>query len=177
MRAVFGRMMVLGLASMAAACVPKPAPEPEPVPTPQPVTRPSPTPPPAPVRDWADRALTPGDWTYVADAAGARAAFGGQAESAPFVMRCDRAGRRILLLRQGAASGGTMSVQTSYGVRTLPLQGDRSGYAAASLAATDPLLDQIAFSRGRFSIDVPGQAQLMLPAWPETARVVEDCRA
>ena len=47
---------------------------------------------------------------------------------------------------------------------------------AASAGARDPRLDQIAFSRGRFLVDVAGQSRLVLPAWPEVARVIEDCR-
>jgi hypothetical protein len=44
------------------------------------------------------------------------------------------------------------------------------------LAATDPLLDAIAFSRGRFAVEAPGLPTLILPTWPEPARVVEECR-
>ena len=46
----------------------------------------------------------------------------------------------------------------------------------AELAASDPLLDAIAFSRGRFAVDVPGTAPVYVPAYPEITRVVEDCR-
>ena len=42
--------------------------------------------------------------------------------------------------------------------------------------AYDPLLDAIAFSRGRFTVESESGAMLVLPAWPEPARVVEDCR-
>ena len=38
------------------------------------------------------------------------------------------------------------------------------------------LLDAMAFSRGRFAIDVNGLPSLYLPAWPEVGRVIEDCR-
>jgi hypothetical protein len=56
-----------------------------------------------------------------------------------------------------------------------PLAGP-SQQLAVSLVTRDPLLDAIAFSRGRFMVEVPGTATLYLPAWPEVARVVEDCR-
>jgi hypothetical protein len=46
----------------------------------------------------------------------------------------------------------------------------------ASLQSRDSLLDRMAFSRGRFIIVVPGAERLAIPAWPEFARVVEDCR-
>ena len=44
------------------------------------------------------------------------------------------------------------------------------------LPPADPLLDQIAFSRGRFLVQAEGGPSLILPAWPEPARVIEDCR-
>jgi len=45
------------------------------------------------------------------------------------------------------------------------------------LAAYDPLLDALAFSRARFAVVAAGSPPLVLPAWPEIARVIEDCRA
>jgi len=42
--------------------------------------------------------------------------------------------------------------------------------------SSDPLFDQLAFSRGRFLVRVEGQGDLILPAWPEPARTIEDCR-
>ena len=164
-----GRLRVLGMALLAAACVPRPEPE-APPPRVEPAPRQAP---PAPAaRDWADRPLTAGNWAYASDATGTRASFG----NGQFALRCDRAGRRVLLVRQGSEGAGTMTVRTSYGARSLATAAQAGVGVAASLAASDPLLDQIAFSRGRFSIDVAGSPQLMLPAWPETARVIEDCR-
>jgi hypothetical protein len=48
---------------------------------------------------------------------------------------------------------------------------------SAALAANDPLLDAMVFSRGRFSIEVTGLPRLIIPTWPEPARVIEDCRS
>jgi hypothetical protein len=42
--------------------------------------------------------------------------------------------------------------------------------------ARDPLLDAMAFSRGRWRIEAEGRASLTVPSWPEVARVIEDCR-
>jgi hypothetical protein len=42
--------------------------------------------------------------------------------------------------------------------------------------AGDAALDWIAFSRGRFVVAATGMPLLVLPAWPEPARVIEDCR-
>ena len=38
------------------------------------------------------------------------------------------------------------------------------------------LLDAMAFSSGRFAVDLPGRSVLYLPSWPEVSRVIEDCR-
>lgn len=46
----------------------------------------------------------------------------------------------------------------------------------ASFAARDPLLDAMAFSRGRFAIQSDGLPTLYVPSWPEIGRVLEDCR-
>ena len=43
-------------------------------------------------------------------------------------------------------------------------------------APNDPLLDAIAFSRGRFVIEQTGQPPLVLPPHAEIGRVIEDCR-
>jgi len=45
------------------------------------------------------------------------------------------------------------------------------------LPAYDGLLDAMSFSRGRIAVTVSGTPMLVVPAWPEVARVVEDCRA
>jgi hypothetical protein len=45
-----------------------------------------------------------------------------------------------------------------------------------TLPARDPLLDAIAFSRGRFAVAVPGEPTLYVPSWTEISRVIEDCR-
>ena len=43
-------------------------------------------------------------------------------------------------------------------------------------AASDTVLDQIAYSRGRFAVEAQGLDTLILPAWAEVGRVIEDCR-
>lgn len=53
---------------------------------------------------------------------------------------------------------------------------DRAGGVSASLAPRDPILDAIAYSRGRFMLELPGNPPLYLPSWPELTRVIEDCR-
>jgi hypothetical protein len=174
-------LLLIGVAALAA-CVPQQQEAPAP-PAPQPQAPPPPAPPPATPAppapsNWADLPLTPGNWFYRDEGTASSALFGTPASEAQFIVRCDRASGRISLLREGAASGSAMTVRTSFTARSLPIthQAEPLSYAIATLAATDPLLDSMAFSRGRFTVEVPGSAMLVIPAWPEPARVVEDCR-
>jgi hypothetical protein len=49
-------------------------------------------------------------------------------------------------------------------------------YVAAALAVNDPLLDAMAFSRGRVAIQQDGAQTLVIPPYAEIGRVIEDCR-
>ncbi len=162
-----------GLLSLSmTACVPRapaPAPAPPPVPAPPPPA-PPPAPPSPPPADWRDAPLSPGDWS---DGGGGTVAAFGAGARPDFAVRCDGAGR-ISLARAGAA-GRSIVIRTTFGERSLPAAGQASE-TVATLAASDQLLDQIAFSRGRFLVQVDGAAPLILPAWPEPARVIEECR-
>jgi hypothetical protein len=162
------RTILLGaaVAAMAlAGCATRPEAPAAPVPVPQapPPAPPAPAPPP---QDWRDVALTPGDWTYGPAAPGSAAAFGAGAPA--FVLRCSTA-RRLVLERPGAAAGARLVVRTTFGERNVA--------AGAPLAADDPLLDEMAFSRGRFTVAAEGLPMLVIPSWPEAARTIEDCRA
>lgn len=158
-------------AALLSACAsrPGPAPVPErtrPVPAPPPA-EPAPDPVPAPQgqQDRPDPPLTPGDWSYSEGVGGSVARFG-PAGAERLSLRCDPGRRRIVVTRQG--SSAALRVRTTYGQRALA--------PAAELPADDPLLDEIAFSRGRFTVEAEGLEPLILPTWPEPARVVEDCR-
>lgn len=142
---------------LLAACTPS-TPPPAVAP-PAPVAAPAPPPaPPAPA-DWRDAPLTPGTWHYLSEKTGSSALFGAEL----FRLRCDKASAQIRL--SGANIAPLGRITTSFGTDTL----------AAALNPRDPVLDRIAFSRGRFMVETAG-ARLILPAWPEFARVVEDCR-
>lgn len=141
---------------------------------------PAPLPPPPvapPAADWRDWPLTPGTWRYAPDSRGTRALFGQPGGEAAAVLRCDRAERRIYLARAGTASAA-MTIRTTSVTRALPVAatGGAAPYVAAALAANDPLLDAMAFSRGRFVIEQAGAPTLVIPAYAEIGRVIEDCR-
>lgn len=155
---------------------------------PQPAGRPPVSPPtPAPVQpvpqslDWQDWPVEPGNWTYARNGGATVARFGVGAAVSAWV-RCDLAAHSIAVGR--AVPGGTtdgaamMTIRTSFGALQWPARpavGGMSGTEAAR-GASDPGLDQIAFSRGRFTIELPGSRPLVLPTWAEPVRVVEDCR-
>lgn len=105
-----------------------------------------------------DQPLTPGDWSYDP--------VEGEARYGDFRLRCD-GGRRQIAFSLGGATG-PLRLRTTYGVRTLP--------AGARLGVDDPLLDELAFSRGRFTVEAQGRAPVTLPSWPEPARAIGDCR-
>lgn len=120
-----------------------------------------------PAVDWRVAPVTNGSWSWRAIPGGSEALFL-DGRGVQLAVRCSMGSRLVSLVRTGAINGAPVVVRTSNAERTLP--------SAATLAATDPLLDAIAFSRGRFAVEVAGAQRLIVPAWPEAARAVEDCR-
>lgn len=165
------RLAGAAAALLLAGCATAPkAPAVAPAPRTLPATEaPPPPPPPAAPVGWEDKALTPGDWRFAVTPA-AEATYGDGAATA-FSMRCDVSRRRVLLLRPDAA-GGSLTIRTTFGERQFPV----GEGGAAALPATDPFLDSMVSSRGRFAVEAAGLPALTLPTWPEPARVVEECR-
>jgi hypothetical protein len=162
------KKLILALPLIAAACTTAPTPTPK-------VAAPPPAPvvvPPKPVApaDWRDRPYTPGGWHY----ANHVATYGPEGAPVLFAMQCDP-GRRLVTLSV-AGSVTTLTIRTSYAERSWPAQPSADGRSQVSFAATDPQLDQIAFSRGRFSVSAPNLPEIDIPAWAEPSRVIEDCR-
>lgn len=91
-------------------------------------------------------------------------------------LRCDRAARQIYFSRAGSDMR-PLTIRTTSLTRALPVQstGGQPPYVAAALPATDPLLDAIAFSRGRFVVEQSG-TPLVAPPYAEIGRTIEDCR-
>ena len=163
---------IVVLSACAAQRKPLP-PTPPPAPPPQPVASAAPAPPPA---DWRDAPLTPGTWMYRAEAGGSVAAFGPADGTPLLVLRCEAARGQIVMERAGTAPGSVpLTVVTTSATRayTASVAGEA---LVLAFAPGDPQLDAIAFSRGRFGVEVPGLPALYAPSWPEIGRVVEDCR-
>ncbi len=143
-----------------------------------------PTPPPAvpaASASWEDWPRTSGDWVYRPDERGSVALFGQKGKDADFLIRCDRQRGKVFLSRAGSfpeGETGRMTIRATTALQTYAVA-NSSGtppYISAEVATTDPQLDAVAYSRGRFLVSVKGGADLVIPAWAEVGRVVEDCR-
>lgn len=173
-------LTVIGALALLGSCTAPPPPAPPP-PAPKPAPPPPPPPPaPVPPANWRDIALAPGDWRWAIVNGRSTASFGVPGSAPLFTLACDKPIATVLLARSGP--GGTqhmpMAVTTSTGTRPLlsePLLSP-PGWLVAELKASDPVLDAMAFSRGRFALDAAGTQTLALPSWPEVSRVIEDCR-
>lgn len=162
-----------------AACVPS---KPEPVPQP----KPQPVPPrvvvaPQPVRpsgDWIDWPIEPGTWVYRTDARGSLALFGPAGANATVTLRCDKTRARVFLSVSGAAQTGSIVIRTSSTMKSLAAvqSSTEPPYVAAELLPSDAILDAMAFSRGRFAVEIQGLRPIAIPNWAELGRVIEDCR-
>ncbi|MDE2436416.1 MAG: hypothetical protein KGM49_09165 [Sphingomonadales bacterium] len=181
--AAFSLTGLAALALLSSCVAPKapppvlPAQAPRPVqPSPAPIPIPQPTP---RATDWRDAAQTPGTWIWSNADGSSTARFSQPGGGIVASLSCDRVNGQVLLARQGRATGAVpLQITTSTGTQALFSEPLRStpGIIVAVLRSRDPLLDAIAFSRGRFAFEATGEATLYLPSWPEISRVIEDCR-
>jgi hypothetical protein len=127
-----------------------------------------------------DAPQTPGDWFYIPQTNASIAAFGPAERQPLFAMRCDKTSRTISIGRTSASTvPQPMTIRTESATRTFsanPAQGSVEHLVATSVPAADAFLDAMAFSKGRFAVEVSGEPTLYLPSWPEITRVIEDCR-
>lgn len=156
-------------------------PPPAPIRPPELVVLPSPEPVPRPaIKDWRDIMPPPGTWRWSASTGRSTAQYLGSDGAALASLTCDRTSARVLLARAGSASEQVAMGVTTTGAGNRPLLSDplagSPGWIVTALPARDKLLDAMAFSRGRFLLDVSGLPSLALPSWPEVSRVIEDCR-
>jgi hypothetical protein len=123
-----------------------------------------------------DRPETPGEWRYAPRGAGSEAGFWSPAGTPLARLRCMADTRTVVLaLPVTGARAPLVTIRTETATRTLAAApADRE--MTVSLAASDPLLDAMALSRGRFALESEGLPPLSLPSWAEVTRVIEDCR-
>lgn len=164
--------LALPLLLSACASAPKRAPA---APPPAPVVHhPQPAPPPVSVRpakpDWRDEPASPGTWRWAREGQRSVARYGSQ-----FALACDTSARQVAMELAAAASPNQPVTVTTTSSKSV-LSGTQQGALfVVALQPADPLLDAMAFSRGRFMVET-GTLSLFLPSWTEISRVVEDCR-
>jgi len=118
-----------------------------------------------------------GNWSWAQTTDGSEATFTDAYAHPQLTIHCTRATRRVSINKPASSAAPFVGVWTSSQTRNLPASFDsKTARLSAQLAAFDPLLDAIATSRGRIGISVSGTPALIVPAWAEIARVVEDCR-
>ena len=164
--------LALLAALLLSACVEAPPSPPAAQPMPQPVTQP---PAPAPVAaDWRDAPLAPGRWQLRISGAGSSANFAGLS------VRCEGPQKPVVITRKGAANSAVQPLMTLTAAtlhRTLnATPAAEPAAVSVALPSRDSLLDALAFARGRWMVEVPGLAPLIVPADTSLSRVVEDCR-
>ena len=135
------------------------------------------------VADYSTARVAPGSWSYQAAAGGSSARFVDSTGTARFVLECSTATRRVTISRTSAVAAQSLFLWTTDASRSLPARFEPAAMrVSAELGARDALLDAIAFSRGRIAVTLPGAGvgtgaePLVMPAWPEAARTIEDCR-
>jgi hypothetical protein len=180
------RLLFLALAGFAVASCAAPRPMSNPVAVPQPqVAKPAPTaetrlePVIQPKGDWLDWPLTNGQWVYRRDERGSIALFGKTGEDAVVTLRCDKSQRILYLSRAGFWDHGDATIRTSSTMKQFKVRttGGKPSYMAASISPDDPILDAMAYSRGRIALQFTSQTSIAIPVWSEIGRVTEDCRA
>jgi hypothetical protein len=118
-----------------------------------------------------------GDWNYRATADGSEAVFDNASAIPQLWAHCTRATRRVTIAKAAGGAAPFLNVWTSSVTQSVASSfNPLTGRLTMEFDANDPLLDAIASSRGRVGFSIAGQPALVVPAWAEAARVIEDCR-
>ena len=132
---------------------------------------------PAPTFDYSIANAVGGTWTYSQSAGGSSATFATTPGLPLLTLTCNRPLRRVAIARTASAIAPFLMVWSTSMNRNVP-----AGYnpatrlLTAELSAYDKLLDALAFSRGRIVVGPSNGTPLVVPAWPDIIRVIEDCR-
>ena len=118
-----------------------------------------------------------GDWSYAQVPGGSEAVFTNVSNYPQLWVHCTRATRNVSIARAATAPAAFVNVWTSSATRTVPSTfNPTTGRLTIDFSNYDPLLDAIATSRGRLGFTTGNGPALVVPAWAEVARVIEDCR-
>ena len=129
------------------------------------------------VIDYSYHTPLPGTWQYLPAADGGQAVFRDSSGRAQLTIQCTRSQRRVSVQKPATGAAAAMFVWTSGLSRNVPTSFQPSvAQLVAAFQATDPLLDAMAFSRGRIAVSVSGGPALVMPVGSEISRVIEDCR-
>jgi hypothetical protein len=119
-----------------------------------------------------------GTWGYRSIEGGSQADYVDASAAVRLQIRCNRAARTVSIIRTGVpAAAPTLAIWTTSLSRTVPARFLATNELVADLASPDPLLDAIAFSRGRIATAASGAPMVAVGSGPETTRVIEDCRS
>jgi hypothetical protein len=120
---------------------------------------------------------TVGNWSYRPISGGSEANFVDSGGHMRLTLRCNRMNRVVSFIRTGMTAAATsLVITTTYGARSLGAN-FAGGNLISAVAANDPLLDDIAFTRGKWAVANAGIGALVVPSWAEASRVFEDCRS
>jgi hypothetical protein len=129
------------------------------------------------IPDMSSATPTYGQWTFVATAGGGEARFVDSSARPQLILTCNRAGRSVTIARRAGSAAPYLQVWSSSESRNiLSAYNPATQLLSAPVQAYDRLLDAMAQSRGRIAIGIFGQPMLVVPAWAEIGRVVEECR-
>jgi hypothetical protein len=126
-----------------------------------------------------DSATTlPGGWSWSPAADGSEAVFTNSGGLPQIWLHCSRASRVVTIARPSSSAVAFLSVWTTTQSRALPASfNPATARSTARVSAYDPFLDALAFSRARIAVALGATPPVVVPAWPDIARIVEDCRA
>jgi hypothetical protein len=119
-----------------------------------------------------------GNWSYAATPDGSEATFANGGGAPQLWVHCTRSTRQVSIAKAATAAAPFIAVWTSSQTRSVPASfNPATGRLTIQLGAGDSLLDALSNSRARLGFTVGSEPPLVVPAWAEPARVVEDCRA
>lgn len=124
-----------------------------------------------------DAPQTPGNWSYRDAANSSAASFAKRGQMPVLVITCDKMAKRVRFVRRvEKPSNRAVWIETETVRREAQAEPLGKNNVRWQFDGRDPVLDAMAFSKGRFAVAVAGEKPLLPPSWTEVSRVIEDCR-